>query len=153
MISVDTNAAENFLFDRLTTYFQADGTEVQVERTRLDIGDVRIVGKEGRTLVIERKSWTDWCASICDGRYAEQKQRFLASRQPKEVLVYVLEMEDALPKWEGKTRGMSNKAANAAMLKTQLRDGVPIVQSHGKAHTALLVCYLADQIVKGTLRL
>lgn len=155
MISIDTNAAEDFLFERLKTHFRSEEEEgdVVVQRTRLDLGDVQIVGKQERTLLVERKSWNDWCASICDGRYSEQKQRFLRSRQEKEVMVYVVEMEESVPNWHGKTRGMSNAAANAAVLKTQLRDGIPVVQSHGKAHTSSLVCYLADQVLKGTLRL
>ena len=45
-----------------------------VGRQRLDIGDV-CLRTEGSTLLIERKTWDDWAASICDGRYKNQKSR------------------------------------------------------------------------------
>ena len=141
---VDTNVAETPLYDTLTTL----NTSGQVRRERLDIGDIRL-SASGGTLLLERKTWADWSASICDGRYKEQKARFIGSAQENVHLVYLL--EGKLVGFDGATRGMSNKALNAAVLKTQLRDGIAVVRSPGTAESARIITYLYSQLVAGAL--
>ena len=75
MIVVDTNAGETPLFAILAAKF---GSEA-VERKRLDVGDVELHAPDSdRTIVIERKTWLDFAASLRDGRYNDQKARLLA---------------------------------------------------------------------------
>ena len=152
-VTIDTNSSEDFLFDYMKGHY--NGTiegQVEVFRNRLDVADARIASANGVTLFVERKTWADWCASLCDGRYREQKKRFLLSRKSNEVFVYVIEGSN-VSRWDGRTRGMSNKAANAAVLKTQLRDGIPVIRSCDKHDTENVVAYLSDQVIQGTLRL
>ena len=74
-IAVDTNAGEAGLHAALVQRFGAD----QVERRRLDVGDVVLTGGDsGAVVLIERKTWADLAKSLTDGRYAEQKARLLS---------------------------------------------------------------------------
>ena len=64
MICVDTSSAEDGVFTALQSM------NVPSERRRLDVGDIT-VSNEQRTLVLERKRWSDLAASICDGRFKD----------------------------------------------------------------------------------
>lgn len=67
-----------------------DHFERHVTKKCLDIGD--IILRDGLyEIIIERKTWTDLYASICDGRYREQRARLLMSRNGKTVVMYVIE--------------------------------------------------------------
>lgn len=143
-IVVDTNAAETPLYVELCTLQHA----AKVRRERLDLGDVELVVGEQR-MVIERKAWSDWAGSIADGRYKEQKTRFLGSAGEGTTLVYLL--EGPIVGFNGRTRGMSNKALNAAILKTQLRDGIVVVRARDPVHSAATVAYLFEQLQAGGL--
>ena len=47
--------------------------------SNLDIGDIIIKYNEYITYIIERKTISDLCSSILDGRYREQKERLLSN--------------------------------------------------------------------------
>jgi ERCC4-type nuclease len=137
-IIVDTNSAETPLYEALLQRFG----DTVVHRARLDLGDIRLEANDG-ALVIERKTWQDWSASICDGRYKEQKARFIGSKAEKDRLVYLI--EGKLVGFDGYTRGMSNKSLNAAILKTQLRDGIPVVHSQNSLCSGQILGYMFEQ--------
>lgn len=122
-VTVDTNAAEAGLYKALE---DAYGSE-QVLRSRLDLGDVRMQRENG-LIFFERKSWADWAASVQDGRYKEQKARFKAVYGDDTSAQYVYLVEGTLTGMSGATRGMQNKALNAAILMTQLRDNIHIIR-------------------------
>jgi DNA excision repair protein ERCC-4 len=66
--------------DHLLTALQQSGIKILIKR--LEIGDYLI-----DNLVIERKSLTDFCASIADGRLFRQAARLAAiSKQPLIIL-------------------------------------------------------------------
>ena len=73
-ITVDSNSAENFIYDFLVTKCP----QGVVRRERLDVGDIRIV-TEHCTVVIERKHVPDLVSSIRDGRYKVRVQCVLAA--------------------------------------------------------------------------
>ena len=73
-IVVDTNAGETALYSALVQRFGAE----QVERRRLDVGDVMLTSGAS-VLLVERKTWPDLAKSLSDGRYAEQKARLLSA--------------------------------------------------------------------------
>ena len=141
-VTVTTDAAES----PLATHLESLG--VTVQRTRLDLGDVAIEAN-GKKLIVERKGWADWAASVQDGRYKEQKARFVGSGNEHEFLVYLI--EGSLVPMEGATRGMSNRALNAAILKTQLRDNHHVIRSHDTRASAAIVQYLASVMEKDEL--
>jgi len=145
-VVVDTNAAETPLHDALLAQL---GAHV-VRRERLDLGDVALVAG-GQRLLVERKTWNDWAASVVDGRYKEQKARFLGSEGAAEGCHLVYLIEGGLVGFDGKTHGISNKALNAAVLKTQMRDGIAVLRTRDGAHSAASVGYLAEQLAAGGL--
>lgn len=151
--TVDTNSAETSLLQALQ-----ERLSCEVEHRPLHLGDVELVrdidgGVE--RLVIERKSFADWASSVQGGRYREQKTRWLttraegAARGERAQFLYII--EGALAPMGGSTRGMANKALNAAMIKTELRDGIPVLRSTDKRDTAEVCVYIAERFAKGEL--
>lgn len=154
IVTVDTNAAENALHTALEQAF-ADNPAVDVERARLDLGDVRLARADGQVLLLERKAVGDWASSVQGGRYKEQKTRWQRSQEsrpegaPAERFAYLIEGQP-LP-MVGFLRGMAHKALNAAMLKTELRDGIPVLRSTNAADSAAVCIYLTGEFAKGSL--
>ena len=165
-VEVDTNAGEDGIYAVISRELvQANaagrlaGIDFDVRRARLDLGDVAIhwTPKEKSddpsiprtmTWLIERKSWSDWCASIQDGRYREQKHRFLGSMASETVNMHYM-IEGALQDDAGQTRGMQHRAANAAVLKTQLRDGFTVLRTSSIEHSGQTIAYLALNLRSG----
>ena len=134
MITVDTNSGEDAVYQSLEAEC---GASVQIRRQRLDVGDVFVhahdtsLGSEegagdscvkefAHGICVERKTWADLCASIVDGRLAEQKSRMV---EPNVRYVYAIECPTIDP-WDGFYRGsMRNKCMWGALVKMQLRDG------------------------------
>lgn len=137
MIRVDTNCAEDFL----ATQLKEQG--LPVARERLDVGDVHI-SVENSLLVVERKTWSDLAASICDSRWHEQKSRMTADDQLKTQYAYLI--EGAIPDWETSGCGVHAKALWAALLKTQIRDGMCVFHSANKTASVATVAYLFEQM-------
>lgn len=153
-IIVDTNAAEHELFRHTERHAQdnirwgADKRyELQVMRKRLDLGDA-VAEYNGSRIVFERKEWSDWANSIQDGRYREQKVRFLANDDSSSRLVYLINSQ-SVPPPEGAVRKFPNKASHAALLKTVLRDGFPVLWANDMAHAGWTIAYVAHQFACG----
>lgn len=139
MIVVDTNAGEDRVFARLHEML---GSEV-VHRQRLDVGDVEVRGPDGTTICVERKTWADLSASICDGRLQEQKLRMVG-----ENTQYVYAVEGELCDWQGAMRGMRHKNLWAAIVKTAIRDRKHVFHTRTSEDTADLCAYLHAQLGK-----
>ena len=156
MIIVDTNAAEDGVFEALRRGCDAaDDGDRAVVRRRLDVGDVLVTSGEDqepdgrRTICLERKRWDDLAASVCDGRWREQKARMLPT--PGLRYAYVVEGA-AVEGWGGAHRGghgVRHKALWAALVKTQLRDGMPVFHTRSPEDTAALCAYLHEQLHAG----
>ena len=128
-----------------------------VVRQRLDLGDVALVsadenGDPKRRVFVERKGWSDWAASVQDGRYQEQKRRALGANdhETPTTFMYIIE-NSTTPGWDQKTRGMANKALMAADLNTQIRDGLPVFHTNGNDDTAKVIVYLYKKLQEGKL--
>jgi len=139
-IVVDTNAGENLLHDTLKAVFP------QVARARLDVGDVLVSAPSFGTLVVERKSYEDFVASLRDGRYKNQKVRLLAERERATAagkqlrVVYLLECA-RVPAYDDATRGVPNAQPFAALVKMALRDNIAIIYSASAADSAKHLAY------------
>ena len=130
MIVVDTNPAEDCVEQAL----ERRGCSVQ--RRRLDVGDVLI---EGPTRIcLERKRWADLASSICDGRFHEQKMRMV-----EDGVKYAYVVEGELPDWDGSYRSMSHKCLWGAVVKTSVRDGIPVLHTASVEDTSCLLQYIA----------
>lgn len=182
-IVVDTNAAEDAVFDHLVAVAREKrvhpsiASKLRIERKRLDVGDVLVESKSEsnaatssdappsmliRSIVCERKTWEDLRGSMLDGRFHEQKQRMLhgtdddvanVCRSTKHM--YIIESlevpsfcqdDDAPP-----PPGVQNKCLWAALLRTQLRDGVHVHFTRTARDIADTAIYLALQVAHNTL--
>ena len=154
-IVVDANAAETPLYDAVVASL-SETSVCATLRERLHVGDVEIRsgdGPDASVLILERKTWDDWVASIRDGRYQEQKRRALhaSDSNPERVrFAYLIECPSQ-PRWLSHARGQPNKPYLCAMLKTQLRDGVPVLHSSGTEDSAHIIVYLQAQLASGGL--
>lgn len=138
-VIIDTNSAENFIWDACAK------ANIAVERKRLDVGDV-VLQSDCGTFVLERKTWCDLTASICDGRWSEQKSRMLHDNTTK----YGYIIEGNLLSWEKDTLTRMNPSALwGALLKTQIRDGMHVFHTDSKLGTSHLILYLHKQLKAG----
>ncbi len=186
-IVVDTNDGESAVHARLRTLVREHNRErkkppLQLARRPLRLGDVKLLYLDGEarahTLLLERKTAADWASSITDGRYREQKARFLQAReaalrrqeeqeeQEKQEgqegcddaeapprMMYVIEGLEPLPFDDGRAipHALPNKSLKAAVLTTSLRDGLPVVNSRDPGDTAAIAFYLAKRFALGDL--
>lgn len=78
----------------LAEFFSGEGIVVK----RLDQGDVVI--RDGRyELLFERKTYADLWSSIRDGRFREQRSRFLELRNDVQKFIYIIEEGD-ISRWD-----------------------------------------------------
>ena len=114
------------------------------EVVQLPVGDLWIgVGADRKPvkggLVVERKTITDFEASILDGRYREQRVRLLAFCQEHGASpLYIL--EGGFP--EG--RRLAAPSLMKVATRLQYKHGIPILQTGSIAETAILVQTLAE---------
>lgn len=135
MIVVDTNSAEDGVFTALQSM------NVTSERRRLDVGDI-VISTDQRTVVLERKQWNDLAASICDGRFKEQKGRMVST----DNTLYMYVIEGSLGSWDASCRGMKHACMWAALTKTCIRDGIPVFHTLTETDTASFCAYLYTQL-------
>lgn len=115
-----------------------------VKRERLDVGDAMVCGET--KIVIERKTWNDLLASICDGRFSEQKSRMVEPQTS-----YVIIIEGEIQNWHGGSNAIKNQCAWAAVIKTVMRDNIAIFHAANTASVAEIITYLYKQLKDDTL--
>jgi ERCC4-type nuclease len=147
-IVVDTNPHELPLFNNLIA-----AEPGAVRRERLDVGDV-LLRANGATLIIERKTFSDLAASLADGRSQEQRARQLAAvgqdSTGKTQLLYMIEgplsSHDLMT-----TAGFNVKAAECALVKASVRDGIPVIRVPDHRTLCDTVHYLYKSLGAGEL--
>ena len=151
-ITVDSNSAERHIFSCLADELREDaGVHVQVRR--LDVGDVEIT-VPGQRLLIERKTAADMAASICDGRYREQKRRIQAGVDHADAdparAIYIVETARPLDmRRDVRVGGMPMANVAAALVKTAVRDSMPVLYTSGVTDTVWLLAYMARELQRG----
>lgn len=90
------------------------------------------------TLVIERKRFTDLKASLADGRYHEQKSRYL--RLPKGTVFYILEDDD------NKFEQLGYQQFIGMYVNTILRDQIPVFITRSLEETAKLLVKIKTSV-------
>jgi ERCC4-type nuclease len=149
IVTVDSRPGENGLYGYLQE-MMADDMAVTLDRSTLEIGDVRIISGN-RTILIERKTWADLCSSLRDGRYLNQKARLLAERERRsgeDSFVFVYLIEGYPPAELGKTHSTPNSNAYAALTKMAIRDGIASIWSATAEDAARRVVYIARTSAK-----
>ena len=150
MITIDTNAGETPLFQKL----QSELGAAAVERRCLDVGDVQIVAEGGEAVIVERKTWLDLASSLRDGRYHNQKARMSGAAEAGATVVFIV--EGSVRGWHGTTTAgglsVNNAQLEAAIVKTLIRDRMPVLRSANTDHTAAIVSYLSKELTAGRLQ-
>lgn len=90
------------------------------------------------TIVIERKRFTDLKASLADGRYHEQKSRYL--RLPKGTVFYILEDDD------NRFEQLNYQQFIGMYVNTMLRDQIPVFISRSLEETARILMKIRDAV-------
>jgi ERCC4-type nuclease len=103
--------------------------------TRLAVGDYRVENR----LVVERKTVTDFAASLVDGRLLRQAKR-LADLRMRTVCVL-----EGRPRY-GKVLGVPRHALQGAMVALTVQFGIPVLRSSDPAETARLIVYAGRQM-------
>lgn len=99
----------------------------------LDVADIQLVDDDGRPKIsIERKTYADLEASICDGRWREQKFRL---QQLDHFFIYLLEGKH-------KKGRLNPKATRGAIMNAILRDKIHFVHTTSLKDTAILTTEL-----------
>ena len=150
-VIVDSRPGENDLFAMLGSMVSSD--QATLERRQLDIGDV-IVECDAGSVMIERKTWADWVSSLNDGRYKSQKVRMLAERarraaeSPDKFFSFIyLVQEPYIQAWEGRTFKAQNMPAFCAVIKTNIRDNVPMIQFRDTRDMSMAIMYIGRTLV------
>lgn len=148
---------------------------IQIEMKNLPIGDIiwvarpKLEGKDDETpiedsfvlpWIIERKTGSDMCSSILDGRYEEQKYRLMRSIGVENV-IYLLEDLNSIHEnivWSNGSNGpiSSGRVApkqvlRSAQANTQLIAGFHILQSQSTGHTLTLLIGM-HQVISGNVQ-
>ena len=126
------------------------------EMKQLHVGDIHIGNSDKPALVLERKTFADFEASILDKRYREQRGRLLAFGSETGARVgYILEGGSSGPQTIGESLFVKTTAppkpriSHAAIMKMvsrlMYRHGIPVFRTLSVADTADLVQNLHQQ--------
>jgi len=115
---------------------------VKLTIRRLSLGDYRI----NDTLIVERKTLTDFARSVRDGRLFAQASRLTRVKRARPCLILegtrVNHWSAALPR----------SALQGAIISVTLVFGIPLLRSSCPEETADLILYAADQLQRRATR-
>jgi ERCC4-type nuclease len=109
---------------------------VAITYHHLSLGDYRV----DDTLVVERKTLTDFARSVRNGRLFAQASRLVRSKLARSCLI----VEGArIDHWSA---ALPRSALQGAIISVTLVFGLPLLRSRSPAETAALILYAADQL-------
>jgi crossover junction endonuclease MUS81 len=123
-------------------------TTPSVSVSNIDIGDIQFVYSDGDDnkiiLLIERKTISDLSASICDGRYREQKARILGSGLNRNRIMYLIEgnVNSKI------TLKGGSKVLVSSLINAQLRDGFHVYKTANMKETIEYIENILDKFNK-----
>ena len=106
----------------------------------LELGDI-LIEHPKRQILIERKTITDFNASLMDGRYKNQKLRLLEWRNKTDGQIDGLKnaCKNIVYLFEEKTGDNKDRAYWGALVNMILRDNIGVIQCDGLARTAQVI--------------
>lgn len=122
--------------DRLITALQQAGSKVLIKR--LETGDYLV-----DNLVIERKSFQDFCISITDGRLFRQATRLTGI--PEQPLII---LEGVLDDWQ--KMNVTSEAIQGALITIILIFRIPLLYSPSPEETAKIILFAASQLKRSS---
>ena len=122
-------------------------TGINYKVCNLIIGDFIIKNENQDILfVIERKSIKDLCASIVDGRLAEQRSRLIESIQDPKKIIYIIEGSKKDGLIHGKTIDISKKSINSSILNLIFKHQYKVIFTEYKQDTVDNIILLYTKI-------
>jgi len=113
----------------------------------LEVGDLLIQTENGEPLLVaERKSHSDFAASLRDGRYREQRTRLMATRGQGVAVLYMLEGTWSPTIDRMYPGGVSEVQLQRLTSRLVLRYGMPVLQTASIKETAQWCGRLLDQL-------
>jgi crossover junction endonuclease MUS81 len=141
MVSILIDSREHQLYERLKE------SPFTIEQKQLDIGDIHLV-KDDFYIILERKTFADFAASLKDGRYREQKYRLKESQAP---VAYLLEGVPNIPELSVMNQsvyGIQPSAFISAILHTSFREGFHMFFASDMEETMRWILELAKRLEK-----
>jgi len=113
----------------------------------LDIGDIQIIRNGQPYIIIERKTFDDFASSMADGRYREQKARLIATKQPNQRILYLLEgqLSIAMTRKYGR---MAETSMISAWTRAMFKDGLHFLNLPTTAATADWLLSIMIKLIK-----
>lgn len=133
MLKIIIDNRENKLID----LFLHNGIDIITQN--LDIGDIILSNGENPLIIIERKTLSDLCASIKDGRYKEQKIRLINNYQNAKKLYLIENVGDF---------NLSKDTLLSCKINSTLRDNIPILESKSIQNTYELIMKIHQNVPK-----
>ena len=115
--------------------------------SNLDIGDIIIKYNEHITYIIERKTISDLCSSILDGRYREQKERLLSNFNTYQI-IYIIEGD-----YKTYKNPIPYKTVLSTIVNSNLRDNISVLYSKNINDTYDYINLIAKKIEKKELNI
>jgi ERCC4-type nuclease len=111
-------------------------SDIHLTYHHLSLGDYRV----DDTLIVERKTATDFAKSVRDGRLFTQASRLARCRSTRPCLI----LEGTrINHWSG---ALPRTALQGAMITLTLVFGIPLLRSSCTEETAALILFAADQL-------
>lgn len=119
---------------------------IQIVRANMLVGDILIRLNDKDTIIIERKTASDFASSINDGRYAEQKTRMKAI-DPSIQLVYLIEglTHTFVP---FKAQRINYDIMFSAMASIVVKDKIYLFRTADLKETVLFVKKIVEKMTK-----
>ncbi len=115
---------------------------VKITIHQLSLGDYRV----DDTLIVERKTLTDFAKSVKDGRLFTQASRLNRVKRARPCLI----LEGArINHWSA---ALPRSAIQGAIITVTLVFGIPLLRSSSPEETAALILYAADQLQRRATR-
>jgi crossover junction endonuclease MUS81 len=134
----------NFIVDtrekELINILTSKNIDFKIEQ--LDLGDIVFKTDTEDALIIERKTVQDLKASICDGRWKEQKMRLLNCGIEKRRIMYLIEGDIS------KTYNISSNSIIGSLINSMLRDNLKIYKTFNIQETVDFIIRLNDKLKK-----
>jgi ERCC4-type nuclease len=113
----------------------------------LELGDI-LIEHPKRQILIERKTITDFNASLMDGRYKNQKLRLLEWRNKMDGQIdgQISAHKNIVYLFEEKTGDNKDRAYWGALVNMILRDNIGVIQCDGLTRTAQVIADIKKKL-------
>tara|TARA_Y100000389_G_C17423066_1_gene497899 strand:+ start:70 stop:828 length:759 start_codon:yes stop_codon:yes gene_type:complete len=146
MIAIELDYREKKLIDQFKNNKNNKNNQNYII-SNLDIGDIIIKYNEHIIYIIERKTISDLCSSILDGRYREQKERLLSNFNTCQI-IYIIEGD-----YKTYKNPIPYKTILSTIVNSNLRDNISVLYSKNINDTYDYINLITKKIEKKELNI